>query len=91
MDPLWVGVCASVGAIIGDSIGYAIGRKGGKPMFDRLGRRFPKHFGPDHIDKAERYFQRYGMWTVFFGRFIALLRTWPVRSRARCACRTGSS
>jgi membrane protein DedA with SNARE-associated domain len=43
-------------------------------MFDRLGRRFPKHFGPDHIDKAERYFQRYGMWTVFFGRFIALLR-----------------
>jgi membrane protein DedA with SNARE-associated domain len=74
VDPLWVGVCASVGAIIGDSIGYAIGRKGGKPMFDRLGRRFPKHFGPDHIDKAERYFQRYGMWTVFFGRFIALLR-----------------
>jgi membrane protein DedA with SNARE-associated domain len=74
VDPLWGGVCASVGAIIGDSIGYAIGRKGGKPMFDRLGRRFPKHFGPDHIDKAERYFQRYGMWTVFFGRFIALLR-----------------
>ncbi|MFF5207735.1 DedA family protein [Streptosporangium sp. NPDC000396] len=74
VDPLWVGVCASVGAVVGDSIGYAIGRKGGKPMFDRLGRRFPKHFGPDHIAKAERYFARYGMWTVFFGRFVALLR-----------------
>ncbi|OUC98239.1 DedA family protein [Streptosporangium minutum] len=74
VNPLWVGICASVGAIVGDSIGYAIGRKGGKPMFDRLGRRFPKHFGPSHIAKAERYFERYGMWTVFFGRFVALLR-----------------
>ncbi|WP_433257291.1 DedA family protein [Streptosporangium sp. CA-135522] len=74
VSPLWVGICASVGAIVGDSIGYAIGRKGGKPMFDRLGRRFPKHFGPSHIAKAEHYFERYGMWTVFFGRFIALLR-----------------
>lgn len=74
VDPVWVGVCASAGAIIGDSIGYAIGRKGGMALFDRLGRRFPKHFGPAHIAKAERYFARYGMWTVFFGRFIALLR-----------------
>ncbi|MFJ2032168.1 DedA family protein [Streptosporangium sp. NPDC087985] len=74
VNPVWVGICASAGAIVGDSIGYAIGRKGGKPMFDRLGRRFPKHFGPSHIGKAERYFERYGMWTVFFGRFIALLR-----------------
>ncbi|MDP9844181.1 DedA family protein [Streptosporangium lutulentum] len=74
VDPIWVGVCASAGAIVGDSIGYAIGRKGGRPMFDRLGRRFPKHFGPGHIGRAERYFQRYGMWTVFFGRFVALLR-----------------
>ncbi|MER5420006.1 DedA family protein [Streptosporangium roseum] len=74
VNPLWVGICASVGAIVGDSVGYAIGRKGGKPMFDRLGRRFPKHFGPSHIAKAERYFERYGMWTVFFGRFVALLR-----------------
>ncbi|MEV8631619.1 DedA family protein [Streptosporangium sp. NPDC051023] len=74
VDPLWVGICASIGAIVGDSIGYAIGRRGGKPMFDRLGRRFPKHFGPSHIGKAERYFHRYGMWTVFFGRFVALLR-----------------
>ncbi|MFE3455782.1 DedA family protein [Nonomuraea sp. NPDC059194] len=74
VSPVWVGVCASVGAIVGDSIGYGIGRRGGKPLFDRLGRRFPKHFGPPHIAKAEHYFHRYGMWTVFFGRFIALLR-----------------
>jgi membrane protein DedA with SNARE-associated domain len=74
VSPVWVGVCASAGAIIGDSIGYAVGRKGGQPLFDRLGRRFPKHFGPVHIAKARGVFDRWGMWAVFLGRFIALLR-----------------
>ncbi|WP_214325080.1 DedA family protein [Nonomuraea sediminis] len=74
VSPVWVGVCASAGAIIGDSIGYMIGRKGGKPLFERLGRRFPKHFGPKHIAKGEHYFHRFGVWAVFVGRFIALLR-----------------
>ncbi|MEU6172694.1 DedA family protein [Streptantibioticus parmotrematis] len=74
VDPLAVGASAVVGAVIGDSIGYAIGHRYGKAIFERLGRRFPKHFGPDHIAKAERSFQRWGMWAVFFGRFIAFLR-----------------
>jgi membrane protein DedA with SNARE-associated domain len=74
VSPLWVGVAASAGAIIGDSIGFAIGRKGGRPLLERLGRRFPKHFGPSHLARAEQVFRRYGMWTVFFGRFVALLR-----------------
>ncbi len=74
VDPLVVGLCASGGAIVGDSIGYLIGRKGGRALFDRLGRRFPKHFGPAHIARAEHMFHRHGMWAVFFGRFIALLR-----------------
>ncbi|MER7502656.1 DedA family protein [Nonomuraea pusilla] len=74
VSPVWVGVCASAGAIVGDSAGYAIGRKGGRPLFTRLGRRFPKHFGDAHVAKAEAYFQRFGMWAVFVGRFIALLR-----------------
>ena len=74
VSPVAVGVCASLGAIVGDSIGYAIGRKGGAPLFERLGRRFPKHFGPRHVGRAERYFDRFGVWAVFVGRFIALLR-----------------
>ncbi|NSC20398.1 DedA family protein [Streptomyces albus subsp. chlorinus] len=74
IDPVVLGVSATAGAIIGDSIGYAIGRKGGKPLLEWLGRKFPKHFGPGHVATAERSFQRWGMWAVFFGRFIALLR-----------------
>ncbi|MFF2949979.1 DedA family protein [Kitasatospora sp. NPDC057965] len=74
VSPIWVAVAAILGAIIGDSIGYSIGRKGGKPLFEKLGRKFPKHFGPSHLATAERSFHKWGMWAVFFGRFIALLR-----------------
>jgi membrane protein DedA with SNARE-associated domain len=70
----WVAIAASTGAIGGDSIGYAIGRRGGRGLLERFGRRFPKHFGPPHLAKAERIFARWGVWAVFFGRFIALLR-----------------
>lgn len=70
----WVAVAASAGAIIGDSIGYWIGRRGGRPLLEWLGRRFPRHMGPRHQAKAEQIFDRYGVWAVFFGRFIALLR-----------------
>ncbi|HEX7323267.1 MAG TPA: DedA family protein [Mycobacterium sp.] len=74
VDPLGVGAAAVVGAVIGDSIGYSIGRRFGMPLFDRLGRRFPRHFGPGHVALAERLFARWGTWAVFFGRFVALLR-----------------
>ncbi|WP_307679969.1 DedA family protein [Streptomyces sp. V4I2] len=74
IDPVILGVCATVGAIVGDSIGYAIGRKGGRPMLAWLGKKFPRHFSEGHIATAERSFQKWGMWAVFFGRFVALLR-----------------
>jgi len=69
----WVIGAAAVGAIVGDSIGYFIGRRAGRGLFERLGRR-SHHFSGERIEKAERYFQKYGVWTVFFGRFVALLR-----------------
>ncbi|MEU1179099.1 DedA family protein [Streptomyces sp. NPDC005820] len=74
INPVVLGAVASAGAVIGDSIGYAIGRKGGRPLLAWLGRKFPKHFGEGHIATAERSFEKWGMWAVFFGRFIALLR-----------------
>jgi membrane protein DedA with SNARE-associated domain len=73
-NPWLVGFAAATGAIVGDSIGYAVGRRGGRAMLERFGRRFPRHFGPPHLDRAERVFQKYGVWAVFFGRFVALLR-----------------
>lgn len=74
IDPVVLGASATAGAIIGDSIGYAIGRKGGRPLLAWLGDKFPKHFSEGHIATAERSFEKWGMWAVFFGRFVALLR-----------------
>ncbi|MFC0597904.1 DedA family protein [Streptomyces palmae] len=74
IDPYILAAAAIAGAVIGDSIGYLIGRKGGQPLLNWLGRKFPKHFSADHVATAERSFHKWGMWAVFFGRFIALLR-----------------
>lgn len=74
INPYILGACATAGAIIGDSIGYAIGRRGGRPLLTWLGGKFPKHFGEAQIAMAERSFEKWGMWAVFFGRFVALLR-----------------
>ncbi|MFJ9153102.1 DedA family protein [Streptomyces sp. NPDC102270] len=74
INPIVLGACASAGAVIGDSIGYAIGRKGGRPLLTWLGDRFPRHFSEGHVATAERSFEKWGMWAVFFGRFVALLR-----------------
>ncbi|WP_394618126.1 DedA family protein [Lentzea sp. JNUCC 0626] len=74
ISPLWVGVAASAGAIIGDSVGYALGKRFGQRIFGWAGEKFPSHFSQDKVGKAQALFQRYGAWAVFFGRFVALLR-----------------
>lgn len=74
ISPVGVAAAGALGAICGDTIGYSVGRRFGMSLFERLGRRFPKHFGPGHVALAKGLFQRWGMVAVFFGRFIALLR-----------------
>jgi membrane protein DedA with SNARE-associated domain len=74
INPVGVAAAAITGAIVGDTIGYSIGRRFGMGLFERLGKRFPKHFGPGHVALARQLFSRWGVWAVFFGRFIALLR-----------------
>lgn len=65
-------VSAAAGAIVGDSLGYAIGRRGGRALLDRYGRVL--HINPRHLARAEAFFARYGDKVVFFSRFIAVLR-----------------
>jgi membrane protein DedA with SNARE-associated domain len=74
ISPVWVAVAASAGAITGDTLGYLAGRRWGVRMFVVLGRRFPHHAGPDRLAYAKHVFTRHGVWAVFFGRFVALLR-----------------
>jgi len=65
---------AALGAIVGDNIGYVIGRKGGRWLLERPGpfRRQRREV----LAVGEPFFERHGPKAVFFGRFLLGLRTW---------------
>jgi len=74
MEIALVVVVAAVAAILGDASGYWIGRKGGLAFVRRYGRLV--RMDDAKVAHVRRFFERHGAKTVFFGRFIALLRTW---------------
>src|SRR5207249_5013676 len=63
---------AVVAAVIGDNVGYWLGRTLARPRLAR-GRGF-LFLTPRRLELAERYFHKYGAETVFFARFVAVLR-----------------
>lgn len=65
-------VVVSIGATLGDSIGYEMGRRLGRTALREYGGRFG--ITEARIDKAERLFVRHGGKAVFFGRFIGFAR-----------------
>ena len=65
-------VVAASAAILGDNAGYWIGRKGGRKLLERWS--FVNKHARKVLPRAERIFARHGGKTVFFGRFIAILR-----------------
>jgi membrane protein DedA with SNARE-associated domain len=68
----WVILVTAVAAVIGDNIGFWLGRELARPRL-QAGRRF-LFLTPGTAQLAEGYFARYGIWTVFFARFVAGLR-----------------
>ena len=64
---------AAAAAIIGDNLGYwVLGRLGGRALFNRWG--WLRRYSDRVLPRVERIFARHGGKTVFFGRFIAVLR-----------------
>jgi membrane protein DedA with SNARE-associated domain len=61
-----------VACTVGDNIGYAIGKRGGRRLLDRYQRFF--RIRPGTIAKGERLFGKYGSVTILFARFIFGLR-----------------
>jgi membrane protein DedA with SNARE-associated domain len=65
-------VVAAAGAIVGDNVGYWLGREGGRALLERWS--FTERYAAKALPPAERFFKKHGAKTVFFGRFIAFLR-----------------
>ncbi|HMH48526.1 MAG TPA: DedA family protein [Solirubrobacteraceae bacterium] len=67
-------VLAAAGAIVGDNIGYLIGRKGGRWLLERPGRFHRQRL--EVLRTGEPFFERHGSKAVYFGRFLLGLRVW---------------
>ena len=65
---------AAAAAIVGDNIGYLIGRKGGRWLLERPGRFSDQRLRV--LATGEPFFERHGPKAVFFGRFVLGLRVW---------------
>jgi membrane protein DedA with SNARE-associated domain len=61
-----------LGTMVGSWVTYAIGRGGRLELLERHGSKL--HMGPAQIERAERWFQRYGQPAVLFGRMVPLIR-----------------
>ncbi len=66
-------LAATAGSLIGALILYAVGRYGGRPAIDRWGRLL--RVSNADVDRAERWFDRWGDWIVLVSRMIPLVRS----------------
>lgn len=72
-------VIVAAGAILGDSIGYELGRHLGRSWLLRYGRWVGLRQA--HIDRVDAFFERHGGKTIFIGRFIGFSGTRTFHSR----------
>lgn len=59
-------------AVVGDSVGYAFGYKIGRRLFHRKESIF---FHPDHLIRAEKFYEKHGKKTIVLARFMPVVRT----------------
>ncbi|HEY4384268.1 MAG TPA: DedA family protein, partial [Ktedonobacteraceae bacterium] len=70
---IWaLGLSALCGSVLGVCLAYVIGVYQGRSILQRVALWF--HLNPQHIDIAERWFQRSGVWMVFASRIIPYIR-----------------
>jgi membrane-associated protein len=72
-SPLWV-VCTVlvVAAMVGNVLGYWIGRAAGPAVFDKPRSRL---FKPQHVARTREFFDKYGNRAIVLGRFVPIVRT----------------
>lgn len=64
--------CVVVAAIVGDNVGYSIGRRTGPRLFKKRDGIFFQH---EHLMRAEKFYEAHGGKTIIMARFIPVVRT----------------
>jgi membrane protein DedA with SNARE-associated domain len=70
---LAVAFAGTLGYLVGAVVGWWIGLHGGRPLVERRGRWF--HLTPEHLQRAEGWFDRHEEWAVFLGRVTPVVRS----------------
>ncbi len=68
----WINALLIAAAIIGDSVGYAIGARLGPHIFTREKSLL---FNPQHVVRTRRFYEKYGPKTIVIARFVPIIRT----------------
>jgi membrane-associated protein len=72
LDIWWLNVLLIVAAVVGDSTGYAIGRRLGPRLFTRPQSLL---FNPRHVERTRAFYTRHGAKTIVIARFVPIVRT----------------
>ncbi len=69
-----VAFIGAMGNLAGSLLAYWIGAKGGRPLIEKYGKYIliSRH----DLNLADKWFSKYGDWTVFFGRLLPVIRTY---------------
>ncbi len=65
-------IFVTLSAIIGDQVGYYIGHKAGKFLFIK---KDSKLFKQEYLEKAKKFYEKYGPKTIVLARFVPIIRT----------------
>jgi membrane protein DedA with SNARE-associated domain len=65
-------IAGVIGDVLGASIAYAIGYYGSRELLEHQGSKL--HLSQARLDRAHRWFDRYGTWTAFVTRFVPVVR-----------------
>jgi membrane-associated protein len=68
----WINVLLMAAAIVGDSVGYAIGARLGPRIFTREKSLL---FNPKHVLRTRHFYEKYGPKTIVIARFVPIIRT----------------
>ncbi|MEO6729139.1 MAG: DedA family protein [Candidatus Dojkabacteria bacterium] len=73
LNLLAVGLAGAIGNLIGSSIMYGIGVKGGRPLIKRFGHKV--HMDEERFNKVDTWFKKYGDKVIFFSQLLPIVRT----------------
>ncbi|MDX2150343.1 MAG: VTT domain-containing protein [Bryobacteraceae bacterium] len=72
LDIFTINLVLIIAAVVGDGVGYTLGRRTGKAIFNRPDSRF---FKREYVTRTHEFYEKHGGKTIVYARFIPIIRT----------------